>query len=71
MHMMAIFDQLKMPFDKNMHLLFLIEDFLLDKHKDQLWNFRLREDSRPLSRRKLLLDQPQRTSGFLHLSFSH
>lgn len=44
--MMAIFDNLKLPFQKNAHLLFLVEDFVREKHGGNGWDFRLREDGR-------------------------
>jgi hypothetical protein len=47
MHLMAIFNNLKLPFVKNAHLLFLVEDFVREKHQGAGWDFRLREDGNP------------------------
>lgn len=43
--MLAIFEQLKLPVQSNLHLMFFIEEYARDKHTNGLWNFRQREDS--------------------------
>lgn len=46
--MLAIFEQLGLSIDINLHLMFFIEEFVREKHSNGLWNFRLRDDSRLL-----------------------
>ena len=53
MHMIAIFEQLKLPFEKHLHLLFIVEDFIREKHKGGNWNFRLRENGTTLMTKEL------------------